>query len=170
MPLPEFVNCSFCNKKMEFMKESHYVSHPLWDYEDDMPLCEQHFDKYRSELEKVFDYYTRTECKKSEALEYDKAGRIKRICFRPKCNQPIWVREYSQYSLEHPLFCPVCWEYVYAIIHLLMIQRNVTSNSDRMIIQKEVISNLLNPSDDNKTEECAECILITKKKCSEHCG
>lgn len=44
----------------------------------------------------------------------EERGLIKRLCFRDKCNQPIWVREYEKFDSEYrPLLCPSCWYQVY---------------------------------------------------------
>lgn len=61
MSIPEFVNCSFCDKKLEYWKEAMYMSSP--DDADDFPFCKEHwneyYDKKRTVLEELFKYYIR---------------------------------------------------------------------------------------------------------------
>ena len=39
---------------------------------------------------------------------YDSEGRIRRICMRKLCHQPVYIREYTKYSKDFPLFCKDC--------------------------------------------------------------
>jgi hypothetical protein len=42
-------------------------------------------------------------------------GRIKSVCMRKDCNQPMYIRGFENYSRERPLFCIGCWHDVYAL-------------------------------------------------------
>jgi len=46
---------------------------------------------------------------KHDEVERDENGYIKRTCMRPKCGQSLWVREYQNFTKEHPLLCKECW-------------------------------------------------------------
>lgn len=55
-------------------------------------------------------------CKCTCEKQIDENGRIKSICMRKGCNQPIYIREYSNYSKENPLFCAPCLVWIYSVI------------------------------------------------------
>ena len=76
-------------------------------------------------------------------MEYDANGFIKKICFRPKCNQSILVREYRKYSLTRPLLCLECWHHVYAFRDILMATKYKDGSMKQDDIEQEVIDDML---------------------------
>ena len=80
--------------------------------------------------------------------EYGPNGLLKAICWRPKCGQTIWIREYclERLTQERPLLCPECWTDVYARSDMELIiqgKEDSRSESDRNEIEQEVIAKIL---------------------------
>ena len=90
---------------------------------------------------------------------YNKNGRIEKLCMRYRCHQPIDVREYIIYTPHNPLFCPECWDVIYARREIRVEDNKISKNDYDKVkeIEREVIKEIIKP-------------FSCEVRCSEHCG